>query len=101
MKKAALIINAVGAGLAFVMMIYYGIILGIRMENIAQNEMAALVGVIVVYVITMLLNLLFVKLIAGISEKNGSFYAIAICDLLFASLISGILLFCCNDEDLL
>ena len=35
MKKAALIINAVGAGLAFVMMIYYGIILGIRMQNIA------------------------------------------------------------------
>lgn len=101
MKKAALIINAVGAGLAFVMMIYYGIILGIRMENIAQNEMAALVSGIVVYAISMLLNLLFVKLIAGISEKNESFYAIAICDLLFASLISGILLLCCKDEDLL
>lgn len=101
MKKAALIINVVGAGLAFLMMIYYGIILGIRMDTIAQNEMAALVGVIVVYAITMSLNSLFVKLIAGISEKNGSFYAIAICDLLFASLISGILLLCCKDEDLL
>ena len=61
MKKAALIINAVGAGLAFLMMIYCGIILGIRMDTITQNEMAALVGVIVVYAITMLLNLLFVK----------------------------------------
>ena len=87
--------------MAFIAMVYYGIILGIRMDTIAQNEMATLVSVIVVYAISMLLNLLFVKLIAGISEKNGSFYAIAICDLLFASLISGILLLCCKDEDLL
>lgn len=101
MKKAALIINAIGAGFAFVMMIYYGIILGIRIGNIAQNDMAVLVGGIITYAIVMLLNLLFVKLISGISEKNGSFYAIAICDLLFASLISGILLLCCKDEDLL
>ena len=101
MRKAALVINAVIAGFSFFMILYYGILIEIRIDTISQNETAIFVGGIIVYAIAMFLNLLFAKLISGISEKNASFYKIAICDLLFASLISGILLLCCKDEDLI